>query len=447
MSWIKGKSSSGWTAFDLKQRQKQGLKTDIEVDDDPFPPVSTSVNNNTSIDVRGKLRRNHETPEKSFSSALLLPSSKYPALTENKDCGNQVSSGSCRSKPSILVPQVKSHDSIFMKLKERFSWADDSLIRDILLSTDDNFDMALDFLQGMVSDCNNNKEAEEPTSEIEAYSSDGRRPKHKPFGRNVTSSTKMAATTSTYEDADKYKMQKNGGSSFLVNASNSEKLSDDISELDSIIQRLQSIPIQPEWEEDDLYLSHRKDALKMMRSASNHSRAAQNAFMRYDHASAKQHSEKAREDWLEAEKLNAEAAKKIISITNSNNDIWKMDLHGLHAAEAVQMLQERLQEIECQFAVNRSVSPNRGRTKKSALRSASQEPFGRIDGDGDGMYRQRTASKEVRNSLQVVTGIGKHSRGQASLPLAVKTFFEDNRYRFDETRPGVITVWPKFRHS
>jgi len=28
-----------------------------------------------------------------------------------------------------------------------------------------------------------------------------------------------------------------------------------------------------------------------------------------------------------------------------------------------------------------------------------------------------------------IVGIGKHSRGQASLPLAVKTFFEDNRWR------------------
>lgn len=138
------------------------------------------------------------------------------------------------------------------------------------------------------------------------------------------------------------------------------------------------------------------------RSASNHSRAAQNAFRRYDHASAKQHSEKAREDWLTAEKLNAEAAKKILGITNRDNDIWKLDLHGLHATEAVQALQERLQKIEGQFTVNRSVSPNRGRSKNAALRSASQESFGRLDVEG--LDCQRTSSRELRNSLQVVTG-------------------------------------------
>lgn len=126
--------------------------------------------------------------------------------------------------------------------------------------------------------------------------------------------------------------------------------------------------------------------------------------MRNDHASAKQHSEKAREDWSTAEKLNAEAANKILGITNRNNDIWKLDLHGLHAAEAVRVLQERLQRIEGQFTVNRSVSPSRGsRSKNAALRSPSQEPCGRLDVEG--LDRQRASSRELRNSLQVVTGM------------------------------------------
>ncbi|KAJ4900410.1 smr (Small MutS Related) domain-containing protein [Raphanus sativus] len=431
MSWMKGKSS-GWTAFDLKQRQRQGHQSEIK--DDPFPPVSTSVNNPPPLDViRGNMvRRNHEPSEKSFSS-VLLPPPKFPALTENKDC---------RSKPSPSLAPTSHHDSAFMKLKEMNMWADDSLIKDILLSTEDNFEMALAFMQGMASTDHsavksNNEEAEVPTN---------RQSEHRISGRTVTSSVNMAASSTTCENAGKYDLQENGGSSFLVNAYESEKLpDDDVSDLGSIIQRLQSIPTAPEWEEDDLYLTHRKDALKMMRSASNHSRAAQNAFMRNDHVSAKQHSEKAREDWSTAEKLNAEAANKILGITNRNNDIWKLDLHGLHAAEAVLVLQERLQRIERQFTVNRSVSPNRGRSKNAALRSPSQEPCGRLDVEG--LDRQRASSRELRNSLQVVTGIGKHSRGHASLPLAVKTFFEDNRYRFDETRPGVITVRPKFRHS
>ncbi|MCI20244.1 smr protein/MutS2 C-terminal, partial [Trifolium medium] len=44
-------------------------------------------------------------------------------------------------------------------------------------------------------------------------------------------------------------------------------------------------------------------------------------------------------------------------------------------------------------------------------------------------------------------GVGNHSRGQAALPTAVRSYLNENRYRFEETRPGVITVWPKFRQS
>jgi hypothetical protein len=43
------------------------------------------------------------------------------------------------------------------------------------------------------------------------------------------------------------------------------------------------------------------------------------------------------------------------------------------------------------------------------------------------------------------TGIGKHSKGQASLPAAVRGFLIENGYRFDELRPGVFNVRPKFR--
>uniref|UniRef100_A0A0A9E836 Smr domain-containing protein n=1 Tax=Arundo donax TaxID=35708 RepID=A0A0A9E836_ARUDO len=47
--------------------------------------------------------------------------------------------------------------------------------------------------------------------------------------------------------------------------------------------------------------------------------------------------------------------------------------------------------------------------------------------------------------LHVITGIGRHSKGQASLPAAVRGFLIENGYRFDELRPGVFAVRPKFR--
>jgi Domain of unknown function (DUF1771) len=48
------------------------------------------------------------------------------------------------------------------------------------------------------------------------------------------------------------------------------------------------------------------------RAASNLSRAASNAFMCGDHASARRLSQQAREEWGEAKKLNAKAANKIL---------------------------------------------------------------------------------------------------------------------------------------
>jgi hypothetical protein len=44
-------------------------------------------------------------------------------------------------------------------------------------------------------------------------------------------------------------------------------------------------------------------------------------------------------------------------------------------------------------------------------------------------------------------GIGKHSKGQASLPVAVRGFLIENGYRFEELRPGVFNVRPKFRRQ
>lgn len=67
---------------------------------------------------------------------------------------------------------------------------------------------------------------------------------------------------------------------------------------------------------------------------------------------------KAREEWHTADKLNSEAATRILSVRNSEQDIWRLDLHGLHASEAVQALQEHLHRIESQGFSKSSASSN-----------------------------------------------------------------------------------------
>lgn len=141
----------------------------------------------------------------------------------------------------------------------------------------------------------------------------------------------------------------------------------------------------------------------MNRSASQHSRAATNAFVRGDHFSAQQHSLKAQEEWLAAEQLNLKAANEILNIRNSKNDAWKLDLHGLHAAEAVLALQEHLLKIETQFPMNQPISANRVEQKNGTLCSLSLDSFNSMDVEN--WDEQQSAFRQRRTSLQVITGI------------------------------------------
>lgn len=143
--------------------------------------------------------------------------------------------------------------------------------------------------------------------------------------------------------------------------------------------------------------------LPLNRLASQHSRAATNAFLRRDHFSAQQHSLRAREKWSAAEQLNAKAAKEILSIRNSDNDPWKLDLHGLHAAEAGQALQEHLLKIETLVPNNRSTSPCRIKTKNGIVHSSPCDAFSTVDAEN--LDKQQATFRQRPTSIQVITGI------------------------------------------
>jgi len=83
------------------------------------------------------------------------------------------------------------------------------------------------------------------------------------------------------------------------------------------------------------------------RVANQDSREDESAYLRGNHSTASNISLKSKEEHLAADKLNAKAAAEFLQIRNEKHkDIWKLDLHGLHAAEAVQALELRLEMIE-----------------------------------------------------------------------------------------------------
>ncbi|WOK98314.1 hypothetical protein Cni_G07024 [Canna indica] len=78
----------------------------------------------------------------------------------------------------------------------------------------------------------------------------------------------------------------------------------DVALVDDDAERCKHVPVEPEWEEDDIYITCRKDAMKIMRSATKHSRTASNAYYKGEHICAHQLSMRAKEERMVADNLN-----------------------------------------------------------------------------------------------------------------------------------------------
>ncbi|KAK3027759.1 hypothetical protein RJ639_042251 [Escallonia herrerae] len=432
MSWRKAKSP-GWAVFDLKQQEKQCPR--LEADNEPYPPISTIV---APLHPGQNPVKDKVLTANSLSS-VFLPSFNFRTSAVYKDTEKPLqignSTANARNKLISATDEAKNVVLACEKLKELHCWADNSLIQDIMAPVNGDIDKASTILEEMVYCDSRGKNKELNVADSECNSV-----------RNLPNSNLVPANKSGFLGETTYLADFNHVPENDFHSPNKE-LIDDLSVYRTvhpshgglqILGNLRFVPIEPEWEKDDVYLIHRKDAMKMMRSASRHSKAASDAFLRGDHASAQHFSFKAREQRKAAEKLNAKAANEILSITNSANDMWKLDLHGLHAAEAVQALQERLRKIETHVIFSRSSSSTKVEVKTGIRRSESLKSLSLLQPEK--LNRQRPTS------LQVITGKGNHSQGQAALPKAIESFLSENRYHFDASRPGVITVRPKFRY-
>ncbi|KAH6791515.1 hypothetical protein C2S51_006521 [Perilla frutescens var. frutescens] len=383
----KSESISGWTAFDLKQRRKQQGLEASDHDSDPYPSLSPLTQPQTFFNKNG---------DKPFSS-LLAPSISFPSL-KDKNLPTQL--------PPTTTSSLKDATLTVDTLRDLQPWADESLIQDVLASVNNNVHQALSLLEDML------------------ISED-----------HLRKNKKLATPDISFSEKERMIDFVNGNHELSMSQESSLRLLDTI----------KSLPIEsePQWGEDDAYLVFRKDAIRMIRSASRHSKSANDAYVRGDHAAARHFSFKAQQEWAAAERLNAKAAKEILNVRNCRNDLWTLDLHGLHAAEAVEALLERLKTVES------LVSPNCLAAQQGILKESGVPVDGAVQSTGqldiEKFGRQHPTSRQRMTLLQVITGKGNHSRGFAALPSAIRNFLSENGYHFDETRPGVIMVRPKFR--
>lgn len=406
---------SGWAAFDVQQRG--GVPN---TGGDRFPPLSIPSSSSSHYIHRkpsqGSVIDNNSLKEKNTASAVVRhedisfmsvnsrtkPCKGFAQLIEKAAVkpGNFIDphpNPSLASTPMLhcVTDHVKHKKVAVEKLQALYSWADENLIEDILMAVNYNFEQASASLQSMaVMDL---PESLDPSDAYEAFEN---------------------------SQPDK---SSEGSCPLLPECLGFENL-----HLTSARGHTPTAPPEPEWEEEDVYLKHRKEALRMLRAAERHSKEAERAYLRGDHNTARNMSLKSKEERLAADKLNAKAAAEILKIRNEkHNDIWKLDLHGLHASEAVQALESRLEMIE----YNTSAPSDLGTKQKGNIHTEQQS---------SGMLTLRTWRP---SELQVITGVGVHSRGGAALPFAIKNFLIDKGYKFSEARPGVIAVRPKFRYK
>lgn len=404
----------GWASFDAQQRG--GVpKADV----DPFPPflpTSSSSNHLQRKPSQGSVMHKNYLKEKNDVSAVvrhenisfISPNSRgkpwkgFSQLIEKVAVGPEklIDPYPNAILASTAMLQGVTDDAnqkkvAVEKLKALYGWADESLIEDVLVAV--------------------NYELEQASASLESMAV-------MTLPENSDPSDASEAVENSLPD------QSSEGSGPLL----PESLGFENLHVTVARGHMPTAPPEPEWEEDDVYLKHRKEALRMRRAANRHSREAERAYLRGDHSTARNISLKSKDEHLAADKLNAKAAAEILQIRNEKHkDIWKLDLHGLHAAEAVQALELRLEMIE----YNTSAPSGPGTNQQSNFNTEQQS---------SGLLSLRTWRP---SELQVITGVGVHSRGGAALPIAIKNFLIDKGYKFSEARAGVIAVRPKFRYN
>ncbi|KAL6518457.1 hypothetical protein OROGR_018959 [Orobanche gracilis] len=232
----KAKVNSGWAAFDLKQRQKhQTLESGNHSEAYPLLSVSTTA-------PESFFNQNETLLEKPFSS-VVVASLNFPSIVDTSTTDRN----SRRRVPVIssclgTAQNMETRDysiAAYQKLKFLHPCADENLIQDVLSGVDNNVNDALSLLEAMF--CSENKDAR--SKKVESSGNDN--VSFDIQGGSIVEKTNVSFTNDypfTKEPKDDLPL----------------------AQLMSVSKYLPIEP-EPEWEEDDIYLIHRKDAIRMIR--------------------------------------------------------------------------------------------------------------------------------------------------------------------------------------
>ncbi|KAF3787583.1 hypothetical protein EJ110_NYTH22626 [Nymphaea thermarum] len=467
-AWSTGRSS-GWTAFHQKQLQGHNVRTEPKVDIYP-PLISSSLSippsrSGTLAPCSSKNQKSDKNGIRDYKISEYPATSSFSSIVKSSLVGMTLTDHSNNGAIDLLANKHTSSGMI-EKLRQINSWADATLIEDILAAVDNNEDRASMILRSMDLSANplstdkdnsNGKMSIMNYEERNRAKSIGQLRKIHTWANDALIEDILSAVGNNEDQASLLLISMCPMGSETEETAKRDDLEcssiknlKGVNQLSIDVYRKKAPLVEPEWEQDDIYLSHRKDAIKMMRLASLHSRGARSAFSVGDHFHARQLSQRARGEWLAAEKLNQKAAQEILHLRNKGNDIWKLDLHGLHASEAVQAVQAHLESIESSLMTKDSVCSAKIINGKGALRGLSADCAKSSDkGAAPEKLRLQVRSPrpQRKTMLEVITGTGKHSRGNAALPAAIRSFLLTNGYHFYDARPGVISVRPKFRHK
>lgn len=226
----KAHSISGWTAFDLKQRRRQqGLEDNHDSNPYPSLPLPTAP--------KSLLNKKESLLDKPFSSLLAAPSTNFPSLEDT------IKNKNLPATTSSLALGTTVENAAHGKLKDLHPWADESLIQDVLAGVSNNVDEALSLLEAMV---------------VAGDETDKKKKVQLSCNDDFTPPDTLDVPFLEKENMIRF-----------INDSlvgNQKQPMDEKASL-HLLDIIKSLPIEPEhdWGEDDVYLIHRKDAIRMMR--------------------------------------------------------------------------------------------------------------------------------------------------------------------------------------